>query len=285
MMKESKKQSAECVNCGTELVGKFCHKCGEKKVGRSDFALSNFVKEVFEKFTHLDSKLLRSLWLLVSRPGFLTVEYLRGRRKPYMKPLSLFFIINLLYFLTIGFNTLRTYESPLHVQLLNHYSPVVQQMLDARFPTDKAAEMQAFEVRFDHQNHVLAKFLLLLMVPMMAATLWLLYGGQGFYFGEHLVTALHFQAVLLLLNMVLGIFMYGSVCSLFLNNTSFVAQFMLETGEPLLWVALFAFFTLKSVYRESHLSTILKTVLWTVAWLPTLILYRFLVFLATFYTI
>jgi len=283
-MKESKKQPVECVNCGTELVGKFCHKCGEKKVGRSDFALSNFVKEVFEKFTHLDSKLLRSLWLLVSRPGFLTVEYLRGRRKPYMKPLSLFFIINLLYFLTIGFNALRTYESPLRVQLRNPYSPVVQRMLDERFPTDKAAERQAFEMRFDQQNHTLAKSFLLLMVPMLAATLWLLYWRSGFYFGEHLVTALHFQAVMLGLNMVLGIFLGGGMSGLLFSNSSHVAHFMLEIGEPLLLVMLFAFFTLKSVYRESHLSTILKTVLWTVAWLPTLILYRFLVFLATFYT-
>lgn len=282
MEKEKAKQS--CANCGKELIGKFCHHCGEKKVSRKDFAWSGFVEQVFEKFTHFDSKFLRTFWLLVSCPGFLTVEYWRGRRKPYLKPLSLFFIINLLYFLTIGFNVARTYETPLQVQLLNPYSGFVQNMLDERFAAAMEEEKQVFETKFNQQNHTLAKTMLILMVPMFAAILWLFYLRQGFYFGEHLVTALHFQALLLVQNMVLGIFLKSSVFNLLFG---YLPDFHLvyEVVEPLLWVWFLAFFTLKTAYREGWFFAALKALAATSLWLPILFLYRFVVFLATFYSI
>lgn len=280
---EKEKAKKTCANCGTELVGKFCHNCGEKKVSRKDFAASNFFQEVFEKFTHFDSKFLRSFWLLVSRPGFLTAEFLSGRRKPYLKPLSLFFIINLLYFLSIGVNRARTYETPLRVQLLNPYSPVVQQMLDERFATTTEEERKDFETRFDRQNHTLAKSMLILMVPIFATVLWLFYWRQGFYFGEHLVTALHFQALLLVQNMVLGIFLKSSLFYVIFGHFSH-SDLVHEIVEPLFWVWLIVFFTLKTVYREGWVSTVLKSFTATLLWLPVLFLYRFVVFLATFYT-
>ena len=280
---EKEKAVKLCANCNTELIGKFCHNCGEKKVSRKDFAASNFLQEAFEKFTHFDSKFLRSFWLLVSRPGFLTVEYWRGRRKPYLKPISLFFIINLLYFLSIGVNRARTYETPLRVQLLNPYSPVVQKMLDERFAAATEEERKDFETRFDRQNHTLAKSMLILMVPIFAAVLWLFYWRQGFYFGEHLVTALHFQALLLVQNMILGIFLKSSLFHVLFGYFSH-SDIVKEIVEPLFWVWLIAFFTLTTAYGEGWFRTILKSFTVTLLWLPVLFLYRFVVFLATFCT-
>ena len=62
------------------------------------------------------------------------------------------------------------------------------------------------------------------------------------------------------------------------------SDFVKDTVEPLSWVWLIAFFTLKTVYREGWVSTLLKSFTVTLLWLPVLFLYRFVVFLATFYT-
>lgn len=283
-MDGEKKKPGVCASCGTELVGKFCHACGEKKVSRKDFAVSGFFKEVLEKITHLDSKLLRSVKLLVVQPGFLTKEYLSGRRKAYAKPLSLFFVINVLYFLTIGFNGLRTYESPLRLQLRNPYGRVVKALLEQRQAHSTEAEKQEFSVRFDRQNHILTKSMQLLLVPLLAGVLWLLYRRNGVYFGEHLITALHFQALMLVLNMILGIFLSGGLTNLLFRNTAW-CPFMIEIGEPLIWTALLAFFTLKTVYGESLRRTAIKATGFALLWFPVLIAYRFIVFLATFYSI
>ncbi len=280
---EKEKAEKLCANCGTALVGKFCHKCGEKKVSRKDFAWSGFVEQVFEKFTHLDSKFLRTFWLLVSRPGFLTAEYLHGRRKPYLKPLSLFFIINLLSFLTIGLNGLRTFETSLRLQLKNPYSTIVERMLSERFASADEEEKRIFEAKFDRQIHTLAKSMLILMVPMLAAVLWLLYWRQGVYFGEHLVTALHFQALLLVQNMTLGIFLKSSLFNFFFGYSPDF-HLVYEVIEPLLWVFLLTFFKLNNVHRQSLAQTAAKTLTLTLMWMPILIFYRFVVFLAAFYT-
>ena len=276
-----KTEKPRCLNCGARLRGKFCHKCGEKRTGRKDLALSGFFKTVFEKITHLDSRFLRSFFLLVARPGFLTAEYIQGRRKRYAKPISVFFIINVLYFLTIGFNAFRTYENPLSSQLRNPYSPVVERMLAARFAGQPETARQDFELRFDRQNHTLAKSMLLLIVPLLALVIWLLY--PRYYFGEHLITALHFQALMLVLNMVLGILLGGSLSALLFGKSPGI-HFISEVGEPLIWISILAFFTFETVYVREAKSAIWRALVFALFWLPVLIGYRFLVFLVTFYT-
>lgn len=271
-----------CINCGAKLRGKYCHKCGEKVVGPGDFALKHFFREAFRKFTHLDSRFLRSFYWLVCCPGFLTAEYLRGRRRPYLKPLSLFLVINLLYFLSMPLNRFRTYENPLASQLRNPYHPLVERLLHDRFGPGETDARAAFEPHFDRQNHVLSKSLLILMVPMLALMFWLLYPRR--YFGEHLIAALHFLALLLVLNMFLGILLQGGLSIHLLQNAS-LRHIMVEMGEPLLWVGVLAFFSFRKVYQSGWMGVLWRAVAFVLLWFPVLIVYRFMVFLATFYTI
>ncbi|MBX2893775.1 MAG: hypothetical protein KF734_22885 [Saprospiraceae bacterium] len=84
--------------------------------------------------------------------------------------------------------------------------------------------------------------------------------------------------------MVLGIFPSGSLTN-FVFGYSPNSHFVNEIMEPLLWIWLLAFFTLKTVYQEGWLRTILKAAAVALAWMPILVLYRFVVFLATFYSI
>ena len=45
------------------------------------------MRRALEEFTDLEhSKLFRTLFSLIGRPGFLTQEYLRGRKKAYVGP-------------------------------------------------------------------------------------------------------------------------------------------------------------------------------------------------------
>ncbi len=281
---DSPEEKPRCANCGAKLKGDFCHKCGEKHLERTDFALTKFLADALKSFTHLDSKLLRSLAWLVARPGFLTAEYLRGKRKPYLKPLALFVIINALYFITLSFNSSRTYESPLRAQRINPYSRVVEQMLAVRFEGTDEAARATFETAFDARNHVLSKSLLLLFAVMLAAVLALIYGRRQMFFGEHLVTALHFSALLLVNNMVLGIFLNGSLT---VSVLGWMPQMDVvgEVIEPILWVWLLGFLSLKTAYGEAAWPALLRAFLWALCYIPVVLLYRFGVFLLTFYSV
>jgi hypothetical protein len=61
--------------------------------------MREFASETFENLTHADSRLWRTLWYLISRPGFLTVEFLEGRRARYLPPLRLYLVLSVVLFL------------------------------------------------------------------------------------------------------------------------------------------------------------------------------------------
>ncbi|MEJ0036331.1 MAG: DUF3667 domain-containing protein [Gammaproteobacteria bacterium] len=70
--------------------------------------MREFTSETFESFTHADSRLWRTLWFLVARPGFLTVEFIEGRRARYLPPFRLYLVLSVVLFLVAGSVSHRT---------------------------------------------------------------------------------------------------------------------------------------------------------------------------------
>ena len=64
--------------------------------------MGEFASETFESITHADSRLWRTLWLLLSKPGFLTVEFFEGRRARYLPPFRLYLVLSVVLFLVAG---------------------------------------------------------------------------------------------------------------------------------------------------------------------------------------
>jgi hypothetical protein len=86
-----------CANCGAPLNGAFCQACGQKALGPV-VSLHEFLHEAFEEFAHVDGKIVRTLRLLLSKPGMLTKEFLEGRRVHYISPIRLYLTCSLLFF-------------------------------------------------------------------------------------------------------------------------------------------------------------------------------------------
>lgn len=86
-----------CRNCATPLAGRWCHACGQDSRDplRDLGALSaEFLDNVFG----WDSRLVRSLRLLLGAPGALTGEFVAGRRARYLGPLRLYLIASVAFF-------------------------------------------------------------------------------------------------------------------------------------------------------------------------------------------
>ena len=88
-----------CKNCGNHFIGYYCNICGEKVLGKEDRSFRAFLNSIFLALTLADSRFLKGLWLMVAKPGFLSNEFSEGRKVKYIKPLSIFFLLNLIYFL------------------------------------------------------------------------------------------------------------------------------------------------------------------------------------------
>lgn len=87
-----------CDNCDAEVTQKFCGACGQR-VEAPVHSLAHFAREATEDLTHADSRVWRTLWALLVRPGFLTVEFLHGRRARYLPPLRLYLLLSVVFFL------------------------------------------------------------------------------------------------------------------------------------------------------------------------------------------
>ena len=93
-------QYTECQNCHTPLKGPYCYVCGQaaKEPRR---AVIGLVQDVFVETLAIDSKLMRSLGLLLSRPGGLARRYLDGHRMRFTPPFRLYLFTSVFYFLAI----------------------------------------------------------------------------------------------------------------------------------------------------------------------------------------
>lgn len=83
-----------CKNCQTPLNGPFCHQCGQPAKSIIRF-FGSLVHELLEDIINLDSRAVRTLIALLFRPGYLTREYISGKRFRYVPPLRLFLITSL----------------------------------------------------------------------------------------------------------------------------------------------------------------------------------------------
>ncbi|MDO8862295.1 DUF3667 domain-containing protein [Haliea sp. E1-2-M8] len=85
---------AQCQNCRASLLGPYCHHCGQPAKPVVRF-FGTLVVEFLQETISLDSRAMRTLVALLTRPGFLTNAYLRGRRKRFVPPLRLFLFTSL----------------------------------------------------------------------------------------------------------------------------------------------------------------------------------------------
>ena len=106
---QSPKEIHTCIHCGHSFRGKLCNECGEKKFHPKQLSVHHFVHQAIDLFTHFESKVLKTVWLLIRRPGFVTQENLRGVRVPYAKPVQLFIIVNLCFYLLVSYLERRDY--------------------------------------------------------------------------------------------------------------------------------------------------------------------------------
>lgn len=97
-------EGMHCANCGTPLVGEFCHECGQS-VHSVLKPVHHMVEETVETVLHIDSRILHTLPPLFLRPGFLTLEYFAGRRVRYIAPFRLMFVLCLLSFFVLHLAT------------------------------------------------------------------------------------------------------------------------------------------------------------------------------------
>jgi hypothetical protein len=276
-----------CPTCGKPLSGRFCAHCGEKRVSPEDHGLKRSFEQMFAAFTHADGKIFRTLRTLLAQPGRLTADYLKGRRKPYIAPLELFLICNLIFFLLhplIGSNTLTT---DLNTHLHYTWHAAIAQSLVAPRLAARAMTVEAYAVIFDAAAVTQAKSFVILVVPIFSLAVMALFWRQRRHYAAHLVFSLHFCACWLLLicatlaltNLTVRLLRTGHIFPSALAVSCGLVVFSLAVMTAYLFRAVRVVFG-----RAANWVTLAKALALGVALDLSLQAYRFVLFFITFWS-
>jgi hypothetical protein len=215
-----------CANCGMVLSGPYCSQCGQHV---ADFHRSvwRFVTDFFDNVLGWDNKLFRTLGPLFRQPGFLTREFMAGRRVRYVHPLRLFLFtsavcLTLLQFGHDHFNRSKTRrkhtaEKTSDFQwIVSDKSPQVVAPSPPAAASARPADVgdrisKTVEDRVarnggqERSNQMISEgvqrrlsWVALALLPVFALLLRAMYWRRDAFYFAHLVFSLHYHTFLLL---------------------------------------------------------------------------------------
>lgn len=299
----------DCLNCGAALYGPYCHRCGQHDRDL-DVPFHRLMIEAIGNAIGFDGRFWRTVRPLLTRPGFLTRQYLSGRREHYVSPFRLYIFVSMLFLVVLaltgssvvvendaeatgpvkaGFRITATPQGTKIEKRTEEESapaedpaaaeaeggggtgsepdaedgdglpPWLEAMLE-KFETEVIDDKRSFDRAFrEYLGHVL-----LLLVPLFALFLHLLYRGRERRYQHHLIFSVHVHSAAFLalcialpLDRLLGYTADGPVKSL--ANVA---------------VMVYLFLALRRVYRESRWRTLAKevTLVWAHAFAVTMTL-------------
>lgn len=93
-----KHRNKNCLNCGTRLKDTFCHHCGQKDIPQRQ-TLGELWINFISSFWSYEGKFFLTTKFLITKPGFLAIEYNKGKRESYYHPARMYVFISFIFFL------------------------------------------------------------------------------------------------------------------------------------------------------------------------------------------
>ncbi len=176
--------NVSCKNCGNNFTGNYCNNCGEKVYHESDKTLKHIFEEAFHFLTHFEGKFFNSFRAILTRPGKLSRDYCNGIRKKYFKPISFFLMLVILYLLFPVFEGLnmKMYYHSQH----GFYGDYATSEI-ARVMKERNWSEEYLSGVYQAKGEKTSKFLLFLVLPVMAIFSWLFGMKKRKFYFDHFI--------------------------------------------------------------------------------------------------
>ena len=264
-----------CKSCHNQFTGIYCNLCGEKIIQPSDRSFKKFLSNILIAITFADSKFVKTLWLVLKNPGFVSYEFANGRTIKYLKPISLFFVLNLVYFL---FPVIQLFNASLNTQMLSPFSDFIRPIV-ARKMVVEHLDLASFALLYGAKSTSLAKLMVMLFVVLASLPLNFLYRKKNRYFTDHVGYAVELACFNLFINtMVLAVIASIAGFGHYLNEMMLTAIFVTTN----------LYFLIRSgstFYHETGWRLLLKSVLMIGFLKLALEVYRLILFFVTMWSL
>lgn len=258
-----------CPNCGAPAPEAYCGRCGQPQQDHLRTSLGDLAREGVEELLAWDAKILTSFRRLLLSPGFLTTEYLAGRRARYLRPLRLYLTASVVFFLvasllpgelvnvggqgvSAGGGAIRfgVTETAGDIAAATSASaspdstgPSFERVVERRLTQLDSLGPEGRRTLSDHVERTLPKAVFA-MVPLFALLLRGLHARQGLYYAEHLIFALHVHA-------------FGFLLFTLVELCSSVTASGLVDAVAVVWLLGYLFVALRRVYGRTRARTAL----------------------------
>jgi hypothetical protein len=264
----------------------FCGECGERRAGEDDLSVRGFLVRAVHTVTNTDSNVIRTFRALGFQPGLLTAEYFDGRRRPYLQPVQLFLVANLIFFVVHTIFPVNVFTTTLTDHLQHHpYSPLIREMSGPGGITfgemlEDPEVLRPYAQTFQAVTNGLAKTLVILMVPIFALLTFALFHRRAPFLVQHLVFGLHFYAFMMLVTSVLAIL---AVAAHRLGADAIPWQVVDGIWSIALVATAIAYLggALHRGFGASRVGAVLGAAFFAFAYVPVLYVYRLILFLLT----
>lgn len=274
-----------CKSCGNEFTGRYCNLCGEKVIEAKDRKFRTALGSVLMATTVIDNKFVKSLWLIIRNPGFLSLEYVTGRRVMYMRPLQMFFILNLTYFL---FPLLQMFNSSLKTQLyVLPHRKIALAVVTKKLLKD-GLTLPGFELIYNEKTTSLAKLLVVVFVVLASLPLSLIFRKKNRYFTDHLALSVELTSFNLAINAIGLSFLFMLINAAFHWGHWGWGSYLNDITLTVIFVATNMYFLLRAsrtFYRQKGKRIIIKAALGILGLFLALEAYRFLLFFITIWSL
>jgi hypothetical protein len=271
-----------CPTCGGRVDTAFCACCGERRLERRDLSMRSLFDRVAHALTSVDGRVLRTAWTLLRRPGALTVAYLTGRRKPFIAPLQVFLLANVVFFAIASFSAGNVFGAKLDSHLHQQDWAASARSLVAHRLALSHRTLADYAPVFDHAVERNAKTLVFLMTIPFALLVAAMFRRRRLPFLTHATFSLHAWAFLLIVFSFATLFADADALRGGAGLRSAVLDNVLTTG-CIVACLLHMRSALGPVYGIGGGRRLLASVLLTLAVGVIVLGYRWLLFVITLY--
>jgi hypothetical protein len=264
-----------CKSCHNQFVGIYCNLCGEKVLEPADRSFKKFLSNIVIAVTLADNKFVKTLWLVLKSPGFVSFEFANGRTITYMRPVSVFFVLNLIYFL---FPVVQLFNASLNTQMLSPFSDFLRPIVAKKMVIDHL-DFSSFALLYGTKSASLAKLMVMLFVVLASLPLNYLYRKKNRYFTDHVGYAVELACFNLFINtMVLAV----------IASVAGIGHYLNETVLTTIFVSTNLYFLIRSgktFYHETGWRLIVKSVVMIGLLKVALEIYRLILFFMTMWSL
>ncbi|MGH8798694.1 MAG: DUF3667 domain-containing protein, partial [Casimicrobiaceae bacterium] len=241
--------------CGAAAGGAYCPHCGQETRLRLP-TLREFLREAAGRYVAFDGRFWRTVAALLLHPGFLTREYLDGRRRRYIRPARMYLFATLIFFAVSRFSVGPIDLADVHPDNADEAKVLsADKGFNLQIAPGQSIAPQALQERWNRFNNLgrqdkaeqlrdgmlrYAPYAMFALLPAIAMLLKLLYLGGGRrhprrprLFGAHLVFAAHNHAFV------------------FVAATAMLLVRALPATAIGCWIVAYLFWSLHAVYEGS----------------------------------